>query len=90
MPDLNAIVTTPASGGGGLLSALALAPVRTPNVNRQDQDAAVEYRVRSKADLLAPPAISTVNARIGLEASSANWKRRADLVDIVRICFDHR
>ena len=74
---------------GGLLPALAL-PARKPRSAKQPADTVTGCRDRAAADLLAAAATPTRNGQLRMEASSACWAARADLLQRLDDSFEAR
>lgn len=65
---------------GGSLRPDRAPPARKPRLSKQPADTVAGCRDRSAADLLAAAAMSTRNEQLRMEASSASWGARADLL----------
>jgi len=64
----------------GTLSPDRAPPARKPRISKQPADTVAGCRDRAAADLLAAAAMSTRNEQLRMEASSASWVARADLL----------
>jgi len=80
---------SPMSETGSLPAALAL-PARKPRSSKQGADTVTGCRDRAAADLLAAAATPTRNGQLRMEASSACWTARADLLQRLEDSFEAR
>ena len=75
--------------GGSSLQA-ASRPARKPRSPRQPGDTAEGCRNRAAADLLAAAAMSTRNGTLRMEASSASWSARAEMLQRIDNSYEAR
>jgi hypothetical protein len=75
---------------GGSLPLSTGRPARKPRLSKQPADTVAGCRDRAAADLLAAAVMSTRNEQLRMEASSASWGARADLLQRMDDTFEAR
>lgn len=75
---------------GGSMRPKMARPARKPRSSKQPADTVAGCRDRAVADLLAAAAMSTRNEQLRMEASSASWGARADMLQRMDDSFEAR
>lgn len=75
---------------GGSVRPNSARPVRKPRSSKQLADTVIGCRSRASADLVAAAAMTTKNGQLRMEASSASWTARADLLQRMEDDFSKR
>jgi hypothetical protein len=75
---------------GGSVRPDAARPARKPRSLRRPQDTVAGCRDRAAADLLAAATMTTRNGQLRMEASSASWTERANLIQTMDDSFAAR
>ncbi|MCF2513976.1 hypothetical protein LVY65_02685 [Sphingomonas sp. G124] len=76
--------------GGSLAPAREWRSVRRPRSLKLPADTVTGCMDRAAADLLAAAAMTTKNGRLRMEASSASWAERANLIQQMDDSFEAR